>query len=114
MSEAKWNLGPWMADTERGTSYADDELHGRNCCIVECAEGYVVAMTLADIKELTPEANAHLIAAAPALYEAGHAVLMGSVSRAASDEDGERVNLNISMAAFKALEAALAKARGQQ
>lgn len=96
MVERKYTPGPWTFT---------NHLEGCNVSVGLKSGKF----DLARIYTATPErvGNARLIAAAPEMLEALEAIYAGVVSG-----EGERVNLNVSLGAFKALESALAKATG--
>ncbi|MGB1214812.1 MAG: hypothetical protein ACPG4X_15710 [Pikeienuella sp.] len=108
MTETRFTPGPWYA-TENGGDDPDerrllvgkDDEYGDFTTVADCRSKW-----LEDEVGGTEEANAHLIAAAPELYEAAARIL----SRPVSPATGGRIILEADLAA---LDAALAKARGE-
>jgi len=84
MTERKWTPGPWVV--------SGGDLHR-----VDGADDEAIASFYMD----TSDADAHLISAAPDLYEALERFWEGECFRGCSHEDAEMIN------------AALAKARGE-
>lgn len=102
-TQHKWTKGPWKQAT-RGPN---------GCPIIGDNKGVMIAMLTTGLNfEDQSEANAHLIASAPDLYAALEDIYAGCVSVYGSGED-KRINVNISPAAFKAMEISMAKARGE-
>lgn len=89
--------GPWFVDGNH--VHQDDEAGGRWLCIAKCDQLIRYAPRTETAEYAQTVANAHLIAAAPELYEALEHILRGTLSLPRFAEDMAR--------------AALAKARGQ-
>lgn len=70
MSEMKWNYGPWNIASAAGTSYIAESAASGNECSVADKEGFVIAITVADVGRNMSLANGNLISAAPELYDA--------------------------------------------
>lgn len=88
MSESKFTKGEWVACVDEDS------------CWVDSVEGGLLAdITHADVSNSESDANAHLIAAAPSMYE----VL----------EDVLEILPNSQYRARKGIESLLAKARGE-
>ena len=98
MSDAKWTPGPWETSQSLGDAYiwAETEENG----VFEH-----VAVVLRCDEPGMQDANAHLIAAAPDLYEALEEI---------ADYVGDEVSFILGPPVVSAARAALAKARGEQ
>lgn len=101
MTDRKWTPGPWAVEYKHGTTrlVAGGE-------VTMCDETYY---------PWAPENDAdwHLIAAAPELYEALKAMVYETTHLSPEDDDGSHW-CKISREALSNARAALAKARGQQ
>ena len=105
--QPKWTPGPWASD------YLDQNgqrvVSGQHIEICTCWHHSVGSIE----KEM--EANAHLIAAAPDLYEALAPLYAVAIDRAVDApewRDKDTVSVLISIGELRAIRAALAKARG--
>lgn len=96
MSDTKFTLGPWRVDPsfDRDIQTANGELE------IACTNELVLTGGVKPDAE-QHRANAHLIAAAPDLYEAAYGLLYSSEDESTYDHF------------YSALRAALAKARGE-
>ena len=90
-----YTKGPWEVDRRASTRVTD----GADTTI---ASAGMASRTMEDA-----QANARLIAAAPDLLEALKGIYAGVVS------GSDRVNINVSVGAFQAMELAIAKAEGK-
>lgn len=92
MAAPKWTLGPWRLDAEWGRGAIVSEVITNN----ESGTDIVCTFDEADMPADEVDANAHLIAAAPELYEA-----LSDARRVVAPEFRPRID------------ALLAKARGE-
>lgn len=119
-----WTPGPWKVGFADGSGIGPLEpwsFRDEGVCITDSKDrvvvmggdnaGCPVGVRSPQLPLNVPEmkANADLIAGAPGLYEALAGIYAGVIN--ASDD--KRVVMNISVEAFKAMEAALAKALGK-
>jgi hypothetical protein len=112
---ARFTPGPWHVERRRQCSVvlqAAGKCDGYSNRVAECPQ-----WSPAPYPQPTPDeafANAHLISAAPELYEALESLLIAAAmldEPAGFDDDGDRVTLRAGM--FHEARAVLAKARGQ-
>ena len=96
--ETKWTPGPWTLSADTSPRVMGPSKHGENV---------VAKVYFREFTNLT-QANAHLIAAAPELYEALKEAQKDFCERHCADLDGDHWEECTDM------QAALAKARGDQ
>ena len=101
-TEQKWTPGPWLRDTASGLSCDVRASSGRKVALCWGLSTTRAAMENRPGYRAECNANAHLIAAAPELYDALEALLDSPYA----DPHGEKERM--------AARAALAKARGEK
>ena len=115
-NERKWTPGPWAIDFSSVISKADalpaGRVHGYGC-----GNDFVADLNDGEYHEYTDrdeqDANAHLIAAAPDLYEALEECLNAEMARRKKLKDGAPAS-EYSDARIARIRAALSKARGEK
>lgn len=100
MSVTPWTPGPWFADD--GSGYG--ELNGWRIVLPD--DGYVLAVAVGDVPELPVEANARLIADAPAMADQLAGILDAYESNGLGGDFGDGVSTD-------AIRAILARIKGE-
>lgn len=110
MGEVKFTAGPWEASDPGDYGDFDGD------CRVVCGDDMRIAVVHWHLGKMRVEndANAHLIAAAPCLYEAGVGIMPDGVYFDNPNvSDDLVIPLDVTMGELRAMSAALAKARGE-